>query len=177
MPYQVVITIGESPKTKGVVYAGTDDGRLHISMDDGKTWTNLTPGLPQQHKWIAKILPSRYDSATVYMAQQGRYDDDFTAYLYKSTDYGKTWKSIAGNLPGGPINMIREDPANQNVLYACNDFGVYATNNGGQKWNVLGGNLPSVQVMDIIVHPRDRVLVAATHGRGVWVLDVSGLQK
>jgi len=177
VPYQVVITIGESPKTKGVVYAGTDDGRLHISMDDGKTWTNLTPGLPQQHKWIAKILPSRYDSATVYMAQQGRYDDDFTAYLYKSTDYGKTWKSIAGNLPGGPINMIREDPANQNVLYACNDFGVYATNNGGQKWNVLGGNLPSVQVMDIIVHPRDRVLVAATHGRGVWVLDVSGLQK
>ena len=168
---------GESPKTKGVIYAGTDDGQLHISMDDGKTWTNLTSRLPQQHKWIAKILPSQYDAATVYMAQQGRYDDDFTAYLYKSTDYGKTWKSIAGNLPGGPINMVREDPANQNVLYACNDFGVYATINGGQQWNVLGGNLSSVQIMDIIVHPRDRVLVAATHGRGVWVLDVSGLQK
>jgi len=177
VPYQVVITIGESPKTKGVIYAGTDDGQLHISMDDGKTWTNLTPSLPQQHKWIAKILPSQYDAATVYMAQQGRYDDDFTVYLYKSTDYGKTWKSIAGNLPGGPINMVREDPANANVLYACNDFGVYATINGGRQWNVLGGNLPSVQIMDIIVHPRDRVLVAATHGRGVWVIDVSGLQK
>jgi photosystem II stability/assembly factor-like uncharacterized protein len=122
------------------------------------------------------VLASQYDEATVYVAQQGRYDEDFAVRLYKSTDYGKTFKSIAGNLPGGPINMIREDPASANVLYTSNDFGVYATTNGGARWDVLGGNLPSANVMDFIVHPRDRVLVIATHGRGVWTIDVSQLR-
>jgi photosystem II stability/assembly factor-like uncharacterized protein len=141
-------------------------------MDDGKTWAELTANLPRR-EWIAKVLASEFDEATVYVAQQGRYDEDFAVRLYKSTDYGKTFRSIAGNLPGGPINMIREDPANANVLYTANDFGVYITTNGGARWDVLGGNLPSVNVMDFIVHPRDRMLVIATHGRGVWTVDVS----
>jgi photosystem II stability/assembly factor-like uncharacterized protein len=175
IPYQVIVSISESPKKKGLIYAGTDDGHLHVTADDGKTWTDLTSKLPQK-KWVAKVLASQYDESTVYLAQQGRYEDDFAVYLYKSTDQGRTWKSIGGNLPGGPINMIREDPVGANVLYASNDFGVYVTTNGGQKWDVLGGNLPSVNVMDFIVHPRDRVLVAATHGRGVWVIDVSGIK-
>jgi photosystem II stability/assembly factor-like uncharacterized protein len=175
VPYQDVISISESPKKKGLIYTGTDDGRLYVSMDDGKAWTELTASLPKR-EWIAKVLASQYDEATVYVAQQGRYDEDFAVRLYKSTDYGKTFKSIAGNLPGGPINMIREDPASANVLYTSNDFGVYATTNGGARWDVLGGNLPSVNVMDFIVHPRDRVLVIATHGRGVWTIDVSQLR-
>jgi photosystem II stability/assembly factor-like uncharacterized protein len=175
VPYQTLVSISESPKKKGLVYAGTDDGRLHVTTDDGKTWTDLTSKLPQR-KWVAKVLASQYDEATVYLAQQGRYEDDFAVYLYKSIDRGQTWKSIAGNLPGGPMNMIREDPVSPGVLYVCNDFGVYATANGGVKWDVLGGNLPSVNVMDFIVHPRDRVLVAATHGRGVWVIDVSTIK-
>jgi photosystem II stability/assembly factor-like uncharacterized protein len=172
IPHQLVITISESPKRKGVIYAGTDDGRLHLSMDDGKEWTELTANLPKK-QWIAKVLASQYDEATVYVAQQGRYDEDFAVRLYKSTDYGKTFRSIAGNIPGGPINMVREDPVSANVLYAANDFGVYVTTNGGARWDVLGGNLPSVNVMDFIVHPRDRMLVIATHGRGVWTIDVS----
>ncbi len=172
IPYQVIVSISESPKKPGVIYAGTDDGRLHVSVDDGKTWEDLTPRLPQK-TWVAKVLASQYNAATVYLAQQGRYEDDFAVYLSKSTDYGRTWKSIAGNLPGGPMNMIREDPVHANVLYTANDFGVYVTTNGGARWDVLGGNLPSLNVMDFIVHPRDRVLVAATHGRGVWVIDVS----
>ena len=176
IPYQDIISISESPKKKGLLYIGTDDGLLHVSMDDGKTWTELTSRLPQR-QWVAKVLASQYDEATVYLAQQGRYTDDFSVHLYKSTDYGKTWKSIAGNLPGGPINMIHEDPVKANVLYAANDFGVYVSTNGGQKWDVIGSNLPSVNVMDFIVHPRDHVLVAATHGRGVWVVDVSRFEK
>jgi photosystem II stability/assembly factor-like uncharacterized protein len=172
IPHQLVITIAESPKKKGLVYAGTDDGRLHVSMDDGKTWTELTSNLPKK-EWIAKVVASEFDEGTVYVAQQGRYDEDFAVRLYKSTDYGRTFRSIAGNLPSGPINMIREDPVNANVLYTCNDFGVYVTTNGGARWDVLGGNLPSVDVMDFIVHPRDRMLVIATHGRGVWTIDVS----
>jgi photosystem II stability/assembly factor-like uncharacterized protein len=175
IPHQLVITISESPKKKGVIYTGTDDGRLHMSMDDGKTWTELTSNLPKR-QWIAKVLASQFDEGTLYVAQQGRYDEDFAVRLFKSSDYGKTFRSIAGNLPGGPINMIREDPLSAAVLYTSNDVGVYVTTNGGVRWDVLGGNLPSVNVMDFIVHPRDRMLVIATHGRGVWAIDVSQIK-
>jgi len=174
IPHQLVITISESPKRKGLIYTGTDDGRLYASVDDGKEFRELTAALPKK-QWIATVAASQHDEATVYVAQQGRYDEDFAPRVYKSTDYGKTFRSIAGNLPGGPINMIREDPVNANVLYAANDFGVYVTTNGGARWDVLGGNLPSVNVMDFIVHPRDRMLVIGTHGRGVWAIDVSQL--
>ena len=167
-----------SPRTNylnaeyGVIYIGADDGRLYASVDDGKEFRELTANLPKK-QWIATVAASQHDEATVYVAQQGRYDEDFAVRLYKSTDTGRTFRSIAGNLPGGPINMIREDPVSPNVLYAANDFGVYVTTNGGARWDVLGGNLPSVNVMDFIVHPRDRMLVIGTHGRGVWAIDVS----
>jgi len=173
IPHQLVITISESPKKKGLIYTGTDDGRLYMSLDDGKEFRELTAALSPKKEWIGTVLASKYDEATVYVAQQGRYDEDFAVRLYKSTDTGRTFRSIAGNLPGGPINMIREDPVSPNVLYAANDFGVYVTTNGGVRWDVLGGNLPSVNVMDFIVHPRDRMLVIGTHGRGVWTIDVS----
>lgn len=172
VPHQLVITISESPKKKGLIYTGTDDGRLWASVDDGKEFRELTANLPKK-QWIAKVVASQHDEGTVYVAQQGRYDEDFAARIYKSTDYGRTFRSIAGNIPGGPINMVREDPVNPDVLYAANDFGVYVTTNGGARWEVLGGNLPSVAVMDFIVHPRDRMLVIGTHGRGVWAIDVS----
>ena len=172
IPHQLVITIAESPKKKGLIYTGTDDGRLYVSIDDGKEFRELTASLPKR-QWIAKVVASQHDEGTVYVAQQGRYDEDFAPRIYKSTDYGKTFRSIAGNIPGGPINMVREDPTNPNVVYAANDFGVYVTTNGGARWEVLGGNLPSVAVMDFIVHPRDKMLVIGTHGRGVWTIDVS----
>lgn len=175
IPHQLVITISESPKKKGLIYTGTDDGRLWVSIDDGKEFSELTANLPKL-QWIAKVVASQHDEGTVYVAQQGRYDEDFAVRLYKSTDYGRTFTSIAGNIPGGPINMVREDPQHPNVLYAANDFGVYVTTNGGRRWEVLGGNLPSVAVMDFIVHPRDRLLVIGTHGRGLWALDVSGIK-
>jgi len=175
IPHQLVITISESPKKKGLIYSGTDDGRLWVSIDDGKEFRELTANLPKR-QWIAKVVASQHDEGTVYVAQQGRYDEDFAVRLYKSIDYGKTFTSIAGNIPGGPMNMIREDPVSPNVLYAANDFGVYVTTNGGQQWEVLGGNLPSVAVMDFIVHPRDRMLVIGTHGRGVWAIDVSKIK-
>jgi hypothetical protein len=172
IPHQLIITISESPKKQGLIYTGTDDGRLWASVDDGQEFRELTANLPKL-QWIGKVLASEHDEATVYVAQQGRYDEDFVPRIYKSTDYGQTFTSIAGNLPGGPINMVREDPVRANVLYAANDFGVYVTTNGGARWDVLGGNLPSVNVMDFIVHPRDKMLVIGTHGRGAWAIDVS----
>jgi photosystem II stability/assembly factor-like uncharacterized protein len=175
IPHQLIITIAESPKKKGLIYTGTDDGRLYVSIDDGKEFRELTANLPKR-QWIAKVIASEHDEATVYVAQQGRYDEDFAPRVYKSTDYGRTFRSIAANIPGGPINMVREDPASPSVLYAANDFGVYVTTDGGARWEVLGGNLPSVAVMDFIVHPRDRMLVIGTHGRGVWAIDVSQIK-
>jgi photosystem II stability/assembly factor-like uncharacterized protein len=94
-----------------------------------------------------------------------------TAYLWKSTDFGATWRSLVGNIPLGPINVIAEDPTDTRILYVGTDIGVYASVDGGATWNVLGGNLPSAYVHDIVVHPRDKVIVAATHGRGMWVMD------
>jgi photosystem II stability/assembly factor-like uncharacterized protein len=122
-------------------------------------------------KWVSRIVASRYEDATVYLAQRGREDDDFTPYLWKSTDYGKTWKSIVANIPSGSINVIREDPTDRNLLYVGNDFGVYVSTNGGQKWNVLGGNLPTGEVSDLQIQPRDSIIVISTYGRGMFVMD------
>ena len=172
IPYQTVTQIAESPRKAGLLYIGTDDGHVHVTMDDGKTWTELTKNLPRTaRKWVSRLAPSKYDDATVYLAQQGREDDDFAPYLWKSTDYGKSWKSIVGNIPSGPINVIREDPTMPNLLYAGNDFGVYVSDNGGQEWNVLGGNLPTGEVSDLQIQPHDDVIVVATYGRGMWVMD------
>jgi hypothetical protein len=172
IPYQTITQIAESPRKAGLLYVGTDDGHVHMTMDDGKTWTELTKNVPMTpRKWVARLVASRYDDATVYLAQRGREDDDFTPYLWKSTDYGKSWKSIVGNIPSGSINVIREDPTTPSLLYVANDFGVYVSTNGGQKWNVLGGNLPTQEVSDLQIQPRDSVIVISTYGRGMWVMD------
>ncbi len=175
IPYHTLFAISESPKRFGLIYAGTDDGRAHVTKDGGKTWTEVTKGLAPR-KWMSRIVASQYDEATVYLTQNGKRDDDFTPYIWKSTDYGATWKSIVGNIPLGPVNVIREDPTNAKILYVGTDTAVYVTHDGGASWEVLGGNLPSVYVHDLIVHPRDRVIVIATHGRGMWAIDAVPVQ-
>ena len=175
IPYQTVFALSESPMRFGLLYAGTDDGRLHVTRDGGKTWAEITRGL-QPKRWVSKVAASAFDEGTVYAAQNGKRDDDFTAYLWKSTDYGATWKSLAGNIPLGPINVIAEDPTSAKILYVGTDVGVYVTVDGGASWEVLGANLPTNYVHDIVVHPRDRVIVAATHGRGMWVMDALPVQ-
>jgi len=172
VPYQTLTHIAESPLVKGVIYAGTDDGNLHVTRDDGQTWTPIGSNLPMAlKKWISRIVPSKYDAGTVYVAQRGREDDDFAPYLWRSTDFGATWTSVVGNIPAGSINLIREDPVIKGLLYAANDFGVYVSRNGGTTWQVLGGNLPSVQVSDLQVHPREHLIVISTYGRGMWVMN------
>ena len=170
IPYQSVVAIAESPRKKDLLYIGTDDGRLHSTLDGGKEWTDLTTRLPVR-RWISRLVPSMHAETTVYVTQRGREDDDFAAYVYKSTDNGRTFRSITNNIPAGPVNVIREDPRNPNVLYVGTDFGVYVSTNGGDRWTVLGGNLPSVQVSDLAFHRRDNMLVISTYGRGVWVMD------
>jgi len=174
IPYQTIIAVAESPKKKDLLYVGTDDGRLHTTIDGGKEWTELTMKLPVR-RWISRVTPSSHAEGTVYVTQRGREDDDFAAYVYKSTDFGKTFQSIVNNIPAGPVNVIREDPKNPNVLYVGTDFGVFVSTNGGARWEVLGGNLPSVQVSDLQIGTRDNVLVISTYGRGMWVFDASAI--
>jgi photosystem II stability/assembly factor-like uncharacterized protein len=175
IPYQTIVAMAESPRKKDLLYIGSDDGRLHTTIDGGKEWTELTTHLPVR-RWISRLVPSQYADGTVYVTQRGREDDDFAPYIYKSTDFGRTFRSIGGNIPAGPVNVIREDPRDANILYAGTDFGVYVSTNGGTSWNVLGRNLPSVQVSDLQFHKRDNVIVISTYGRGMWAMDAAKIR-
>jgi photosystem II stability/assembly factor-like uncharacterized protein len=170
IPYQTIVALAESPKTPGLLYAGSDDGRLHVTRDAGKTWTDLTSQVPTR-KWYSRVVPSLHDEATVYVTQRGREDDEFGVYVYKSSDFGKTFTSLAATIPAGSVNVIREDPRDANVLYLGTDFGAFVSTDGGQQWQVLGGGLPSVQVSDLAYQPRDHLIVVSTYGRGMYALD------
>lgn len=174
--HHTLTTISESPLKYGLLYAGTDDGKVHLTRDGGKRWQEIMEGLPYQ-KWVSRIVASAYDLATVYMTQNGKRDDDFTPYVWKSTNYGKTWVDISKGIPVGPVNVIREDPKNKEILYAGTDGGVYVTTDGGKTWNALGTGLPWTYVLDLVIHPRDNMIAVGTHGRGVWVLDAATINK
>ncbi len=171
VPFQTITALAESPRRPGLLYAGTDDGRLHVTTDDGASWRDLSSAVPTG-RWYSRVVPSRHAEGTVYVTQRGREDDDFGVYVYKSTDFGRTFTSLAANIPAGSVNVIREDPGAAEVLYLGTDFGVFVTTDGGQRWHVLGGGLPSVQVSDLAYHPRDHLLVAATYGRGMFALEL-----
>jgi hypothetical protein len=127
--------------------------------------------------WVSRIAASAFDMGTVYLSQNGKRNDDFAAYLWKSTNYGLSWMDITGNIPCGPINVVREDPKNENILYVGTDLGAYVTVDGGKTWNTLSTNFPTTFVHDLVIHPREDILVAATHGRGMWAMDARTLQK
>jgi photosystem II stability/assembly factor-like uncharacterized protein len=175
IPYQTITALAESTKKQGLIYAGTDDGRLHTTTDGGATWTDLSEAIPAR-KWVSRVVPSAHAEGTVYVTQRGREDDDFGVYIYKSVDYGRTFVSIASNVPAGSVNVIREDPGDPNVLYIGTDFGVFVSRDSGTRWHVLGSNLPSVQVSDLAYQPRDDLIVVSTYGRGMYVMDALRVQ-
>lgn len=170
IPFATITALSESPFQLGHIYAGTDDGRVHVTRNGGQAWTEIVAGLPF-NKHVSRIVASKYDQGTVYLTLNGRRDDDFNDYIYKSADFGKTWMDISGNIPGGPVNVIREDPKMENILYVGTDLGVFVTLDGGKKWEVLGSGLPTCFVWDLVVHPRDNTIVIATNGRGMYAID------
>jgi photosystem II stability/assembly factor-like uncharacterized protein len=172
--FATLSTLAESPLKFGLLYAGSDDGRLHVTRDGGQTWVAIDGGLPQ-NKWISRVAPSRFMEGTVYVTQNGKTDNDFQAYVWRSDDYGQTWQDIAGQIPGGPVNVIAEDPRSADLLYVGTDLGVYLSRDRGQSWSVLGSGLPITFVHDLAIHPRDFIAVIATHGRGMFTLDVNSL--
>ncbi|MGQ9619273.1 MAG: VPS10 domain-containing protein [Candidatus Aminicenantia bacterium] len=175
VPYGTITTLSESPLKPGLIYAGTDDGNLWVTKNDGVTWEIISSNLPK--KWVSRVVASKYEEGTVFVSLTGYRDDDFEKYLYISTDFGKTWKSISEGLPSESINVIREDPEVKDILYLGTDLGVYVSINRGKSWYSLCGNLPTTPVHDLIVHPRDTELVIGTHGRSVYVIKVDLIQK
>jgi photosystem II stability/assembly factor-like uncharacterized protein len=173
--YQTISVLDESPLKFGLLYAGTDDGRIWRTKDGGKIWTGIRKGAVPE-KFVSRIVASQFDISTVFMTQTGRRDDDYQVYIWKSTDFGDTWQDISGNIPVGPVNVIREDPVNKDILYAGTDGGVFVSKDGGKKWDVLG-NLPFLYVHDMAIHPRDNMIIIATHGRGMWVMDANPINE
>ena len=168
--YATIYAFAESPKTKGVLWAGSDDGMIHVSKNGGTTWENVTPPGYGRFTRTAHIDASPHDPAVVYVAANRYQQDDFAPYLWKSADYGKTWTKIVTGIPSTAFTrVVREDPARRGLLYAGTEIGVWVSMDDGANWQPLQLNLPRVSVRDLTVHGND--LIAATHGRAFWVID------
>ena len=163
----------ESPKKEGLIYVGTDDGLLQITENGGKSWRKVDKitGVPEQ-SYVHRVMASQHDASTVFAIFNNHQNGDFKPYLMKSTDAGKTWTSISGNLPErGSTYAIAEDHVNPNLLFCGTEFGLFVTTDGGTKWTPVKGGLPTIAVRDIAIHKRANDLVVATFGRGFYVLD------
>jgi hypothetical protein len=174
--YSTIIAVNESPVTPGLVWVGTDDGNLQVSSDGGKTFTEVgthIQGLPANHRyWFSRIDPSHFDASTAYVSVDGHRSDDLKPYIFKTTDLGKTWTNVTGNLPAyGNVQAVREDPKNANLLFAGIEFGLYASLDQGKTWEKFMNDYPTVRTDDILIHPRDGDLIVATHGRGIFIAD------
>jgi photosystem II stability/assembly factor-like uncharacterized protein len=173
--YETIISLAESPAQKGVIWAGTDDGNLQVTTDDGKSWNNVVRNVPglAVNSPVSGIELSRTGEPVAYVAFDRHMFDDFRPYVFKTTNAGKTWAAIAGNLPPTAyVHVVREDPKNPNLLYAGTELGLFASYTGGKDWFPLNlKNLPNVPIDDLIVHPRDNDLILATHGRSIMIFD------
>lgn len=175
--YATITTLDESPIIAGVLWAGTDDGNVQLTRDGGKTWTDLTEKIPgHPGYWVSRVIASHHDAATGYVTVTGYRHDDFKPFVWKTTDYGATWASIAGNLPDEALNVLREDRKNPNLLFVGSELGVYASLDGGKAWHRMKNGITTNPVHDLAIHPREQELIAGTHGRGIYIADISGLQ-
>ncbi|MGB3090879.1 MAG: hypothetical protein WBB20_13000, partial [Chitinophagaceae bacterium] len=196
VPYGTLTTLTESPLRFGLIYTGSDDGNIHRSNDGGYSWEQLnstetiTPAkkgsklpapdfrLKTQNLWVSRIIASQHKEARVYVSLNGYRFDNFAPYLYMSDDYGKTWKNISADLPYEPINVVREDPKNDSIIYVGTDGGLYVSFDRGNSFMIWNGGLPkSVPVHDIAIQQRDNEIVLGTHGRSLYVAKLDDVQK
>jgi hypothetical protein len=182
--YGTIVSLAESYVRPGFLYAGTDDGNIWTTTTDGATWDQIPaarfPGLPRGDVYVSRIEPSHFDSLSFYVAFDNHRWNDFTPYLYATADGGRTFRSIATGLPTGSadqVHVIREDPVSRDLLYVGTSLGAYVSLDRGATWQRFMTGLPTVPVYDLKIHPRDRELIAATHGRALWIVDVTPLQQ
>ncbi len=179
--YGTIITISESPITPGLIWVGTDDGNVQITRDNGNSWKNIRSNVPDvpEYLWVSRVEASHFKEGTAYLSFDGHRSDNFKPWVFKTSDFGKTWASISSNIPDGqPVYVIKEDLKNPNLLFLGTEFALYFSIDGGKIWTKTNNNMPTVAVHDLVIHPRENDLIAATHGRGIWILDdISPLQQ
>ena len=171
--YGNLTALAESPLDPGVIYTGSDDGRVHVTRDGGVSWTDVTgnlKGLPS-YTYVTRIAASRGEAGGVYAVFDGHRNDDFSPYIFRSDDFGESWESIVNGLPRTSLNAFAEHPAAHNLLFAGSEVGVHVSIDGGASWRRLGNGLPTVPVDDMVVHARENDLVIGTHGLGIWIMD------
>src|SRR5262249_12423835 len=171
--------LSESPKNPNVLYVGTDDGFLWVTKDGGREWTNVTKnvGLPVL-RHVASLEASRYEEGRCYAVFDGHRSDDDAPYAFVTEDFGKTWKSLNASLPTwGSTRVLREDVQNPNLLFLGTEFAAWASLDRGKSWTKINNNLPTVAVPEFAIHPTAGEVVIATHGRSLWVCDVSALRQ
>ena len=179
--YCTITTLAESPVTEGVIWAGTDDGRVHVTRDDGAVWVDLTgaledAGAPQEY-WVTRVVPSHHHPARAFVTITGFHRDDFRPFVYRTDDYGASWRSIASDLTRASANVLVEDRKNPDLLFLGTDHGLFVSLGGGDRWSRFQSNMPVLPVRDALIHPRENDLVVATHGRGAFVTDITPLQQ
>ena len=175
-----ITALAESPRAAGLLYAGTDDGRLHVTRDGGRTWADLTKNLAAVPgpRWVSRVECSPFAEGTAYLAIDRHRLDDRRPYLLRTTDYGKTWEALTNNLPAdAPVYVVRASARNRALLFVGTETGLHVSLDGGRRWQRLRGGLPTVPVYDLLIHPRERELVIATHGRSLYVLDIAPLEE
>lgn len=179
IPFGTITTIVESPKKFGLIYLGTDDGNIHISKDGGYTWTRISASLPKnlQGLYVSRVTPSQYKEERVYITLNGYRNDNFAPYLLVSDDFGSTWSQLGNDLPAEPLNVVREDPKKEDILYVGSDNGLYASFDRGKTFMTMGANLPRVAVHDIAIQQRENELLLGTHGRSIYVAKLDAVQK
>ncbi len=176
--YSTIVSLDESPIVPGLLWVGTDDGNIWVSQDTGANWTQLNDNITgNPGYWVSRIEPSNHDPAVAYVSYTGYRRDDFRPFLYKTEDYGETWTDISAGLPDASINVVREDHKNPNLLFVGNEIGVWASIDGGGSWHKMKGDMPTNPVHDMHIHPRENDLVVGTHGRGIFITDVSWMQE
>jgi hypothetical protein len=174
-----ITTIAASPVRRGVVWVGTDDGNLQVSQDDGEHFTNVIGNVtgrptnpPLDYVQIARIEASKFEAGGAFVTIDNHRNDDWKPYIFKTSDYGKTWTNITGNLPSkGHVNVVRQDYENANLLFAGTEYGLFITLDGGKNWKPFQNGMPNVRVDDVLIHPRDRDLIIGTHARSIWIMD------
>ncbi len=180
VPHCTITTIAESPLSANTLMVGTDDGKIHWTDDGGKTWRDISNGfaIKPASWWCSRVELSHQDRNTAYVSFTGYREDDFRSFVFITTDGGATFRSLAQGLPSEPVNVIKQDPRNSDVLYVGTEFGVHVSMDNGKTWHVLDKGLPRIAVHDLVVHSRDRDLVVGTHARGIYILDnVTVLQE
>jgi len=181
IPWFAISSISESPITAGVIWAGTSDGRVHVTRDSGKTWSDRTASITavggREDAYVSRVRASSHTPARAYVSKSGYKFDDFRPYLYKTEDFGATWTSITANLPNEPINVVYEDERNANLLFVGNDGGLFVSRDRGARWTRMNNNMPAVPLRDILVHPRERDLILGSYGRDFWITNIAALEE